>query len=100
MQGVAFGLLAGLAVVTGIGVFRVDSMARATYLLLASFLCVAGTMLLLGLDYLGALTVLSKRDVWTAAMTGLWSAALWLLKLAFRIIDAFTTPDAASARRQ
>ena len=26
-------------------------------------------------------------------MTGLWSAALWLLKLAFKIIDAFTTPD-------
>lgn len=32
-------------------------------------------------------------DVWKAAMTGLWSAALWILKLAFRIIDQFTTPD-------
>jgi hypothetical protein len=25
-------------------------------------------------------------------MTGLWSAALWLLQLAFKVIDAFTTP--------
>jgi NADH-quinone oxidoreductase subunit J len=58
LQTVAFGLLAVLAVATGIGVFRVDSMARATYLLLASFLSVAGTMLMLGLDYLGALTML------------------------------------------
>jgi hypothetical protein len=32
-------------------------------------------------------------DAWKAAMTGLWSAALWILKLAFRIVDAFTTPD-------
>lgn len=54
----AFAVLAVLAVVTGMLVFRVDSMARATLSLLASFLCVAGTMLLLDLDYLGALTVL------------------------------------------
>jgi NADH:ubiquinone oxidoreductase subunit 6 (subunit J) len=54
----AFVVLAVLAVGTGMLVFRVDSMARATLLLLASFLCVAGTMLLLDLDYLGTLTVL------------------------------------------
>ena len=30
-------------------------------------------------------------------MTGLWSAALWLLKLAFKIIDAFTTPDLSAS---
>ena len=54
----AFVVLATLAVVTGALVFRVDSMARATLLLLVSFLCVAGTMLLLDLAYLGALTVL------------------------------------------
>lgn len=54
----AFAVLAMLAVLTGMLVFKVDSMARATLLLLASFLCVAGTMLLLDLDYLGALTVL------------------------------------------
>lgn len=58
MDLVAFAVLAVLAVVTGVLVFRVDSMARATLLLLVSFLCVAGTMLLLDLDYLGALTVL------------------------------------------
>ena len=54
----AFAVLALLAVVTGLLVFRVDSMARATLLLLTSFLSVAGTMLLLDLDYLGALTIL------------------------------------------
>jgi type IV secretion system protein TrbL len=32
-------------------------------------------------------------DAWKAAMTALWSAGLWLLELAFKIIDAFTTPD-------
>ncbi len=58
MAVVAFVILAVLAVVSGMLVFRVDSMARATLLLLASFLCVAGTMLLLDLAYLGALTVL------------------------------------------
>jgi NADH:ubiquinone oxidoreductase subunit 6 (subunit J) len=55
---VAFAVLAVLAVLSGALVFRVDSMARATFLLLASFLFVAGEMLLLDLDYLGALTVL------------------------------------------
>lgn len=54
----AFAVLATFAVVTGMLVFRVNSMARATLLLLASFLGVAGTMLLLDLDYLGALTIL------------------------------------------
>lgn len=32
-------------------------------------------------------------DVWTSAMVALWEAGLWLLTLAFQIIDAFTTPD-------
>jgi len=32
-------------------------------------------------------------DAWKSAMTGLWSAGLWMLKLAFGVIDAFTTPD-------
>lgn len=30
---------------------------------------------------------------WRAAMIGLWSCGLWLLKLAFQITDMFTTPD-------
>lgn len=50
--------MAVLAVVTGALVFRVDSMARATYLLLASFLCVALELLLIDLHYLGILTIL------------------------------------------
>lgn len=55
---VAFWVLAVAAVVSGALVFRVASMARATMLLLASFLFVAGEMLLLDLAYLGTLTVL------------------------------------------
>ncbi|GAA5113812.1 NADH-quinone oxidoreductase subunit J [Haloechinothrix salitolerans] len=55
---IAFLVLGVLAVVTGALVFRVDSMARATYLLFASFACVAGVMLLLDLAYLGTLTIL------------------------------------------
>ncbi|WP_407835877.1 NADH-quinone oxidoreductase subunit J [Streptomyces sp. DSM 116496] len=58
MNDVAFGLLAALAVVSGVMVFRFDSMARATFSLLTSLLCVGGEMLLLGLDYLGIVTVL------------------------------------------
>jgi len=45
------------------------------------------------LHWLGSAASAAAGDVWTAAMTGLWSAALWLLQLAFTIIDAFTTPD-------
>jgi NADH-quinone oxidoreductase subunit J len=55
---VVFWVLGVLAVATGIGVFRVSSMARATFLLLASFLCVAGELLLADLAYLGVLVVL------------------------------------------
>lgn len=58
MQAVGFWALAVTAVVTGAAVFRVDSMARATFLLLASFLCVAGELLLLGMAYLGVLVIL------------------------------------------
>src|SRR3954449_3680686 len=45
------------------------------------------------LHWLGSAASEAIGDVWTSAMTGLWAAALWLLKLAFRIIDEFTTPD-------
>jgi NADH-quinone oxidoreductase subunit J len=54
----AFSVLGVLAVVSGILVFRVNSMARATFLLLASFLCVGGELLLLGSDFLGGILVL------------------------------------------
>ena len=46
------------AVVTGIAVFRVGSMARATFALLASFLFAAATVLLVELTYLGVLVIL------------------------------------------
>lgn len=58
MQTVAFWVLAVAAVGFGVAVFVVDSMARATFALLASFLCVGGVLLLLDLDYLGVLVVL------------------------------------------
>jgi hypothetical protein len=49
------------------------------------------------LHWLGDAASAAVGDVWKAAMTGLWSAALWILKLAFRIIDAFTTPDLSAS---
>lgn len=53
-----FGLLGIAAVVLGVLVFRLDSMAQVTFALLGSFLAVAGLVLLLGLGYLGAVIVL------------------------------------------
>jgi NADH-quinone oxidoreductase subunit J len=47
-----------LAVVTGVGVFVADSMARATFLLLLSFVAVAVVLLAFGLTYLGIVVVL------------------------------------------
>jgi hypothetical protein len=49
------------------------------------------------LKWLGNAASAAVGDVWLSAMTGLWSAALWLLKLAFQIIDAFTTPDLSAS---
>ncbi len=50
--------LALIAVATGFGVFRLNSMARVTFSLLVSFVAAAGEVLLLGLDYLGLVIVL------------------------------------------
>lgn len=47
-----------LAVAAGVVVFVVDSMARATFALLASFLAVAGMLLTLDLVYLAVVTAL------------------------------------------
>lgn len=58
MTEVAFWGLAVLAVATGFGVFRVDSMARATFLLAVSFIAVGAELLLIDLHYLGVVTVL------------------------------------------
>ena len=58
MDALVFWLLAVGAVASAFAVFRVGSMPRATFALLASFLLVAGELLLLGLAYLGVLVVL------------------------------------------
>ncbi len=50
--------LSVVAVVSGASVFRVDSMARATYALAVSFVAVGAALLLMRLDYLGLITVL------------------------------------------
>jgi NADH:ubiquinone oxidoreductase subunit 6 (subunit J) len=55
---ILFWLCAAGAAATGVAVFRVDSMARATFALLASFLFAAGTVLLVELTYLGVLVIL------------------------------------------
>ncbi|GAA3228181.1 hypothetical protein GCM10017691_19160 [Pseudonocardia petroleophila] len=57
-EAVIFWVCAVGAVVTGVAVFRVDSMARATFALLASFVFAAIPLLLLGLSYLGVLVIL------------------------------------------
>ncbi|WP_347059862.1 NADH-quinone oxidoreductase subunit J [Blastococcus sp. HT6-30] len=51
-------LLGVVAVAAGIAVFVVDSMARATFALLASFLAVAGVLLAFDLVYLAVVTAL------------------------------------------
>ena len=51
-------VLGVLAVASGIAVFVVDSMARATFALLGSFLSVAGILLALDLVYLAVVTAL------------------------------------------
>jgi len=53
MIDVAFVVFSVAAVASGYGVFRVDSMIRATYLLLASFLNVGAILVLLLAEYLG-----------------------------------------------
>ena len=55
---VVFWVLAVIAVASGIAVFRVDSMARATYALAISFVAVGLTLLLFHLAFAGVITVL------------------------------------------
>jgi hypothetical protein len=49
------------------------------------------------LSWLGAKASDALADVWKSAMTALWSAGWWVMKLAFRLIDAFTTPDLSAS---
>ena len=53
-----FWVLSVVAVASGVAVFRVDSMARATYALAVSFVAVGLALLLVDLDYVGLITVL------------------------------------------
>ncbi len=55
---VAFWALSVLAVLAGVAVFRVDSMARATYALAVSFVAVGVQILLLHQSYVGVITIL------------------------------------------
>src|SRR5665811_239562 len=55
---VAFWALGVVAVLSGAAVFRVDSMARATYALALSFIAVGVAVLMLHQDYLGVITIL------------------------------------------
>jgi NADH:ubiquinone oxidoreductase subunit 6 (subunit J) len=58
VDAIVFGICAIGSVLAAIAVFRVDSMARATFALLASFIFAAVPVLLLGLTYLGVLIIL------------------------------------------
>lgn len=58
MTAIAFWLLAAVAVAAGVAVFRVDSMARATYALAVSFVAVGIILLLFDLAYIGVITIL------------------------------------------
>jgi NADH:ubiquinone oxidoreductase subunit 6 (subunit J) len=58
LHDIVFWLLAVVAVAAGVAVFSVDSMARATYALAASFVAVGLALLLLDLQFLGVITVL------------------------------------------
>ena len=58
MTSVVFWVLAPLAVASGVGVFRFNSMARATFALLISFLAAGGLLIVLGLAYLGVVVIL------------------------------------------
>jgi NADH:ubiquinone oxidoreductase subunit 6 (subunit J) len=55
---IAFGLLSLLAIIAGWLVFRFDSMVRATFSLLTSFLAVACLLLLLDSEFMFAITFL------------------------------------------
>ncbi|WP_105036516.1 NADH-quinone oxidoreductase subunit J [Cryobacterium aureum] len=55
---IVFSALAVIALASGIAVFRVDSMARATYALAVSFVAVGVMLLMFDLDYIGVITIL------------------------------------------
>ena len=58
VRDIAFWALGLSAVLSGAAVFRVDSMARATYALALSFIAVGVAVLMLHQDYVGVITLL------------------------------------------
>ncbi|MBO8187130.1 NADH-quinone oxidoreductase subunit J family protein [Streptomyces spirodelae] len=58
MESALLAALGVVALVTAVLVFTCDSMARVTFALLASLCCVGGVVAVLGLPYLGVVTVL------------------------------------------
>ncbi|MHB8960669.1 MAG: NADH-quinone oxidoreductase subunit J family protein [Candidatus Limnocylindrales bacterium] len=58
LVGLAFGGFSAVAVVSGIRVFRTDSMVRAAFYLLASFAATGAIMVLLGAEFLGMVLIL------------------------------------------
>lgn len=58
MATIVFWVAAVVAVVAAAAVFRVDSMARATYALAVSFIAVGVAVLVLHLDFIGVVTIL------------------------------------------
>jgi NADH:ubiquinone oxidoreductase subunit 6 (subunit J) len=55
---ILFWALAVVAVASGVTVFVVDSMARATYALAVSFIAVGIMLVIVGLEYIGIITIL------------------------------------------
>ena len=57
MTDITFYILSALAIWSGWRVFQVDSMIRATFALMVSFICVGAIALLMSADYIGVATV-------------------------------------------
>lgn len=45
------------------------------------------------LSWLGDAASEAVGQTWMSAMIAAWSSAMWVLALAFRTLDAFTSPD-------
>ena len=75
----AVAVLGVLAVAGGIAVFVVDSMARATFALLGSFLAVAGMLLAFDLTYLAVITALMMTMVHNARGSAVAGVAAFVL---------------------
>ena len=85
----AVAVLGVLSVAAGVAVFVVDSMARATFALLASFLAVAGILLALDLVYLALCTIVIGMSPAGFIMNMIMKTAM--IAISIVIISAVTT---------